>query len=327
MSDTERLPEDVFDALVEGRTPSAAAGSPVARFLRSLRDDATPSAAPTPELSAVLSEGIDPKELEAGGILTAETDQGILTRGILTAETDHGILTRGILTFSGNRAASPKGILTRSRLATRAAFTNVAAFGILTKAAAAGAAVTVATAGAGTANVLPSGAQMAFDDIVGREPVVEVEEEVEDPIGETGIVVETDDNEANDFGERVSGDATGETDGEKGVDGREIACERADEDSQACEDEDEDGDEQSRGRGLGLDKDDADRDDDADDTAEEAEEEQEAAEDESDAEDAQDDDQDEDDVDEDDESDDAAEFKSTGNGADRSGVRGNRSDD
>lgn len=96
--------------------------------------------------------------------------------------------------------------------------TNLAAAGLATKAAAGGAAVVVAASAAGAADVLPDPAQETFDRITAEEVVGAEDEGVE---GET-------------FGARVSQDATGESDGEAGVDGSTIACEASQGRSGTC---------------------------------------------------------------------------------------------
>lgn len=101
--------------------------------------------------------------------------------------------------------------------------TKFAAAGLATKAAAGGAAVVVAASAAGAADALPDPAQEAFDRITAEE-VVDAEDEGE------GV-------EDGTFGARVSQDATGESDGEPGVDGATIACEASEGRSGTCEEE------------------------------------------------------------------------------------------
>ena len=107
--------------------------------------------------------------------------------------------------------------------------TRLAAAGLATKAAAGGTAVVVAASAAGAADALPAPAQETFDGLVAAE-TVDVEEE-------PGSEVERDERNGDaTFGERVSQDATGESDGEPGVDGAEIACEASEGRSGNCED-------------------------------------------------------------------------------------------
>lgn len=97
--------------------------------------------------------------------------------------------------------------------------TNLAAAGLATKAAAGGAAVIVAASAAGAADVLPDPAQETFDRIT-AEVIIDAEDQ--------GVADDT-------FGARVSQDATGESDGEPGVDGAAIACEASEGRSGTCD--------------------------------------------------------------------------------------------
>ena len=144
------------------------------------------------------------------GILTASTNNGVLTRGILTASTDAGILTRGILTMR-----------TKGRTIGRVLVTKFAAFGLLSKAAVAGATMTVAASSAGAAGVLPPPAQVAFDDVVGRQVAAADEGVDEDDVDFAG------EREQGVDGGIVAREATAD-DGVPGVDGREVAEDASD---------------------------------------------------------------------------------------------------
>ena len=211
-----RLTDDELDAILDGSSRGSAATSPVAAYLAELRGDAaaTPPV-PSDALASVLEEGLTAADAAPQGILTfsskpaqegiltASTDRGILTRGILTASTDRGILTRGILT-----------IRTRGRTLARVLVTKFAALGLLSKAAVAGATVTVAASGAGVAGVLPPPVQVAFDDTVGRQVATE-----DEGTGDDGAL-DVQDRATGVDGRTVADDAT---DDEPGVDGREVA--------------------------------------------------------------------------------------------------------
>lgn len=221
MDPHDRLPDGDLDAMLDGSVPPGAVGTPLAAYLAELREDAT-TATPTANavLSSVLTDGLAEAEAASQGILTfssneaekgiltGSADKGILTRrGILTASTEKGILTRGILT-----------IRTKGRAISRVLITQFAALGLLSKAAVAGATVSVAAAGAGAVGALPPTVQVAFDDAVGREV-----EQVE-PLDDDADGVEGD---AGVDGGDVA-DLAREDDGEPGVDGRDVADEASD---------------------------------------------------------------------------------------------------
>lgn len=223
MSTPDRLSDEAVDRLLDGAPSDDVAGSPLAEYVAAMRDDsATAAARPSQELAVVLAEGLAPADLAAQGILTATTDDGILTRGILTMR--H-----------------------RGRTALRVLVTKFAALGLLTKAAAAGAAVTVAASGAGVAGVLPPPAQHAFDTTVGREVAESVQDEQDQSddttgeAGDAGTDTPADTSSTKPLDTDVSDDATGTSDGEPGVDGGEIADDASDGRSGVREDAPADG--------------------------------------------------------------------------------------
>lgn len=217
MTAPNRLPDEALHDLLDGSPSEEVVGTPLAAYLLALREDAaTTSPQPTEALTEVLTEGLDPADLKAGGSLTESAGSGLLTWRL------------------------------RSRVLARALVAKFAALGILTKAAAAGAAVTVAASGAGAAGVLPEPAQEVFDDAVGREVQEAPAESEQDgqpergdqgesgadvstPAGdtpaETPADVETPEPQSD---QGVSDDATGSSDGEPGVDGGDVADDASD---------------------------------------------------------------------------------------------------
>ena len=152
------LTDTQLDQLLDG---VAVAGSPLVEFVEGLRADAAaPAPPPTAALAEVLSAGVVGADVPGASFAAATPPAGILTRGILT--------------FRG-----------QARNVTRVLVTKFAALGLLAKAATAGAAVTVAASGVGAAGGLPPSAQMAFDDLVGRE-VAQVRDDADDVADEDG---------------------------------------------------------------------------------------------------------------------------------------------
>ena len=104
--------------------------------------------------------------------------------------------------------------------------TKLTAAGLATKAAAGGTAVVLAAGAAGAAGALPEPAQDALDGLVSVEEAEVAEApEVDDAADEAA------------FGTTTAADATGEADGEPGVDGRAIACAASEGRSGTCDDE------------------------------------------------------------------------------------------
>lgn len=133
MSRSDRTPEDL-ESLLDGDVPPSMEGSNLPAYLLALREDAVGS---EPQPSAALAE-----LLEHGVVPVASSSAS----------------TRGIRTWRR-----------RARVAGRVLVTKFAALGLLGKAVAAGAAVTVAASSAGVAGVLPPPAQRTFDAVVERE--------------------------------------------------------------------------------------------------------------------------------------------------------------
>lgn len=207
MAPHDRLADSDLDAILDGSVPPGAAGTPLAAYIAELREDATASTpAANAALSSVLTDGLAPAQTAPQGILTFSSSPA--EEGILTASTDRGILTRGILT-----------IRARGRAISRVLVTQFAALGLLSKAAVAGATVSVAAASAGAVGALPPPAQVAFDDAIGRqvEQVEQVDEDADGvPDDDTGV-----------DGGGVS-DLAREDDGQPGVDGRDVADDASD---------------------------------------------------------------------------------------------------
>lgn len=207
MRTPDRLPDGALESLLDGSPSEDAVGTPLATYLDALRHDAvTTEYKPSAELSAVLAEGLDPAELEAGGILTA---------------------TAGAASSSWRR---------RGRMALRAVTAKFAALGLLSKAAAAGAAVTVAASGAGVTGLLPEPAQSTFNEVIGREAPPESDTAEGDEGAETPPDTPADTSDTKPLDTDVPDDATGKSDGEPGVDGREVADDASDGRSGAAED-------------------------------------------------------------------------------------------
>lgn len=203
MSVPDRLPDEAIDGLLDGSPAEEAAGTPLAAFIADLRTSAqTVTPTPSEELQAVLAEGLDPAELGAAAPAT-------------------GLTWR-----------------VRGRTIVRTLVTKFAALGLLGKAAAAGAAVTVAASGAGAAGVLPDSAQVVFDDLVPIEGSADVEDDdgdqqSEEPTAEDVPAGDAPDTPADTASTPpletdVSDDATGSDDGEPGVDGGDVAEDASD---------------------------------------------------------------------------------------------------
>lgn len=183
-----RHSDEALDALLDGPLP-AADEVPLAAFLAAVRADAEATVPqPSEALAIVLSEGRAP----------------------------------------GAAAAAPAPAWhRRARLAVRVAVAKFGALGLLVKTAAAGAAVTVAASGAGAAGVLPGPTQDTFDRVVGRTAPVEVEEERADD-GLTDEAPAADTSTTPSLDRDVPSDATGDSDGEVGVDGGAVADDASD---------------------------------------------------------------------------------------------------
>jgi hypothetical protein len=178
------IPDDVIEAIVRDQ-PVDSSFAPLVAFARQVRalGDA-PVPRPSSELAALLEGRAQPD-------LGSVDDVGTLGEASSGGRSERNRRMPGIRTLAG----------VTSKVASLGL---VAKIGLGTSLAAAG------VASAGTAGVLPASANHAVRD------AIEVVSPVE--FSEPG------DSEAPDrFGERVSSDATGESDGEKGVDGREIA--------------------------------------------------------------------------------------------------------
>ena len=229
------LTDTQLDQLLDG---VAVAGSPLVEFVEGLRADAAaPAPPPTAALAEVLSAGVVGADVPGASFAAATPPAGILT-------------------FRG-----------QARNVTRVLVTKFAALGLLAKAATAGAAVTVAASGVGAAGGLPPSAQMAFDDLVGRE-VAQVRDDADDVADEDGA-----------DGEDITPPGAGGVEDDAATTEDLPIIPVVPLDGDADEDSDDDGDD------LDDDSDEDDRDDDSEDDS--------------------DDDADDDDVDEDDSDDDA----------------------
>ena len=243
------LTDTQLDQLLDG---VAVAGSPLVEFVEGLRADAAaPAPPPTAALAEVLSAGVVGADVPGASFAAATPPAGILT-------------------FRG-----------QARNVTRVLVTKFAALGLLAKAATAGAAVTVAASGVGAAGGLPPSAQMAFDDLVGRE-VAQVRDDADDVADEDGA-----------DGEDITPPGAGGVEDDAATTEDLPIIPVVPLDGDADEDSDDDGDD------LDDDSDEDDRDDDSEDDSDDEDDDEDEDEDDS------DDDADDDDVDEDDSDDDA----------------------
>lgn len=200
------LDDEAIERLLAGTPPEEL--SDLAEVVDAMRLQATHRAQPSPQLAAVLSDGLTSDQREPSAP-AAHDAVGAVSRG-----TRRPTWTR------------------RTRMILETALAKLAALGLTAKAGVASAAVIAATTGAGAAGVLPGAVQDAVAGAVGAVTPFELPSSAQD------------DAEAADdaeFGERVSDDAAGDTDGEPGVDGREIADEASDGRSSDLPDEAEEG--------------------------------------------------------------------------------------
>ena len=204
--------DEAIEALLDGTPSQELAGTPLADIVERIRmDAATTEPTPSTELASLMAHGLAPTE-----------------KGDLPAT-------------AGSNATAPEGAWlpkwTRSAAMFRKLIiAKLAALGVVVKAGAAGAAVAVTAAGVGVTGQLPPPAQDAFDRIVQQDDAEEDEGDELEVLDEDDSLEVDDSVEADDtdyaggppegsFGERVSQDATGESDGEPGVDGQEISAE------------------------------------------------------------------------------------------------------
>lgn len=221
------LDDEAIESLLAGDAPADEELADLAVFVDALRGHAVAAPPPRPsaELAALLSDG-----------LTA-------TEPPIPAPVE---------------AVRPPAWGRRRRMVLETALAKLTALGLTAKVGVATAAVAAATTGAGAAGALPGPVQDAVADAVGAvtpfqlpsggtDDGLPTENATEDPTpstteqasddptddptdgpSEASTSVEEESTAPDDrasFGERVSGDATGEDDGEPGVDGQEISSE------------------------------------------------------------------------------------------------------